>query len=216
MDGRLRGDADGDGSRGFQGRPSDAPHSSPLLDDPSHLNDPSSFPPDDDGLGPLSPPNQTPSPGGVGDADSSTENLPAGMRSPTGSDTSHFTSISQRGINPNWRPSPAEMAAHQQQQRAGGFLGPPSGFAGGRGGGAGAGGPRRDDVILNANPDFAIPGVGVGRMRGGGPGMGGRGGARGGLAGRGGAMGAGVMGGMGMSGAGGGGLTPQGRYPTEM
>ena len=31
-----------------------------------------------------------------------------GSRSPAASEASHFTSVSQRGINPNWRPTPGE------------------------------------------------------------------------------------------------------------
>lgn len=83
------------------------------------------------------------------------ENLPEGTRSPAGSDTSHFTSISQRPVNPNWRPGwpsgpdggpvPSSVSAAQR---------------------------RKEDIILTANPDFSIPGVtpsrGRGRGRGGG------------------------------------------------
>lgn len=106
--------------------------------------------------------------------DSSYENIAEGARSPAGSDASHFTSVSQRGINPNWRP-------------AGG-----PGYGPGPNIGAGPGpGPaqRRNDAILNANPDFSIPGARPGR------------GGRGGLV----AM---------NSGMGRGGLTPIGRYPS--
>ena len=59
-------------------------------------------------------------------------------RSPAHSDTSNFTSISQRGVNPDWALS----------QR-----GPP---------GAGYGGPppqRPQDSLLAGNPDFAVPGM---------------------------------------------------------
>lgn len=116
--------------------------------------------------------------GSSAEADSSYENLPTGMRSPTGSDTSHFTSVSQRGINPNWRPP-----------QSGGFLGPGSAGAPST---ASAAQRRREDVILNANPDFSLPG-----LRGGRAGRGRGGPTRGTL--------------LGPSG-----LTPQGRYPTEM
>lgn len=93
----------------------------------------------------------------------SNENLPAGMRSPTGSDTSHFTSISQRGINPAWRPS-----------------GPPSALGTST---ASAAQRRREDVILTANPDFSLPGIMPGRGAGRGRGRGGGGGVpRGGAA----------------------------------
>ncbi|RYO03335.1 hypothetical protein AA0119_g4718 [Alternaria tenuissima] len=94
---------------------------------------------------------------------SSYDDLPEGARSPAASEASHFTSVSQRPVNPNWRP---EMGA-----AAGQFAPFP--------------GPRRpmrqEDVILEANaanPDFMIPGAGRGRGRGrGGPGGGrGRGG----------------------------------------
>jgi len=113
--------------------------------------------------------------GSSAEAASSYETLPTGMRSPTGSDTSHFTSVSQRGINPNWRPP-----------QSGGFLGP--GNAVGAPSTASAVQRRREDVILNANPDFSLPGL-----------RGGRGGR-----GRGGP----TRGALGPSG-----LTPPGRYP---
>lgn len=68
------------------------------------------------------------------------QEIPSGSRSPATSDTSHFTSVSQRGVNPNWRPPPG--------------MGP-----GGANGGAWARRPvpRQEDVILEANPDFALP-----------------------------------------------------------
>ncbi|KAJ4992724.1 hypothetical protein SVAN01_01770 [Stagonosporopsis vannaccii] len=93
---------------------------------------------------------------------SSYDDLPDGSRSPAASEASHFTSVSQRPVNPAWRP---EMGAP-----AGNF-GPYNGRGGGR--------PMRpEDVILDANaanPDFAIPGVGMGRGRGRGGFRGGRG-----------------------------------------
>lgn len=88
---------------------------------------------------------------------SSYDDLPDGSRSPAASEASHFTSVSQRPVNPNWRP---EMGAPAGQ------------FA--PYGGPGAGPPRRpmrqEDIILeanSANPDFAIPGSRGGRGRGG-------------------------------------------------
>lgn len=69
------------------------------------------------------------------------------QRSPAASESSHFTSVSQRGVNPNWRPPPGPTQRSPL-------------------------GPSRNDVVLNANPDFTIPGAG--------PGRGGRGGYRGG------------------------------------
>lgn len=93
---------------------------------------------------------------------SSYDDLPDGSRSPAASEASHFTSVSQRPVNPAWRP---EMGA------AAGNFGPYNGRGGGR--------PMRpEDVILDANaanPDFAIPGVGMGRGRGRGGFRGGRG-----------------------------------------
>jgi hypothetical protein len=94
---------------------------------------------------------------------SSYDDLPEGSRSPVASEASHFTSVSQRPVNPNWRP---EMGAP-----AGQFA--PYGNPGGP--------PRRpmrqEDAILEAsaaNPDVAIPGAMPGRGRG--RGRGGRGG----------------------------------------
>lgn len=90
------------------------------------------------------------------------EELPDGARSPAASEASHFTSVSQRGVNPNWRPPPPGMG------------GPP---LPGQYAPYGRRPVRQEDVILEANaanPDFAIPGAGVGR---GGRGRGGRGNA---------------------------------------
>nr|POE48371.1 ph-response regulator protein pali/prr-5 [Quercus suber] len=128
------------------------------------------------------------------------DHTPPGARSPgdEGSETSHFTSVSQRGINPNWRGSSAG---------GGGSIAP-----GGAGymSSASAAQRRREDVILNANPDFSLPGMT--------PGRGGAGGMRGG-GGLGGGLGE-VAGGprphhtrMGSAGLG---LTPAGRYPTDI
>jgi len=91
------------------------------------------------------------------------DDLPDGSRSPAASEASHFTSVSQRPVNPNWRP---EMGAPAGQ------FGPY---------GQGRRPMRQEDVILEANaanPDFAIPGV-AGRGRGRGRGGRGRGGAMG-------------------------------------
>jgi prepilin signal peptidase PulO-like enzyme (type II secretory pathway) len=98
--------------------------------------------------------------------DNSYENLAEGALSPAMSDTSNFTSVSQRGVNPNWRPPPG-------YNPNGGPSGP---------GLAAVGGPQqrrneRNDMILGQNPDFMLPG-----MRGGA--RGGRGGGRGGMMGR--------------------------------
>ncbi|CAK3777757.1 pH-response regulator palI RIM9 [Lecanosticta acicola] len=112
------------------------------------------------------------------------EPIPDGARSPGGSEASHFTSVSQRPVNPNWRPGPG-MA--------------PPGMASTLGGSSASAAQRRkEDVILNANPDFSLPGVGL-------PGRG-RGRGRGGAASlRGGPMAAATSG-----------LTPDSRYPTPL
>ena len=72
------------------------------------------------------------------------------------------------------------------------------GPAGPVGGGSSASAMRskKEDVILNANPDFSIPGVGMGR-------------GRGGMVGRG-------RGGLPAASAAGGAMTPMGRYPTDI
>jgi len=92
------------------------------------------------------------------------EELP-GARSPAESETSNFTSVSQRGVNPNWKPGnggefsslgPMRRRDNQNQMR--------------------------QDMLLAGNPDFELPGAMVSsrpmRGRGGGPGM--RGGMMGG------------------------------------
>lgn len=78
---------------------------------------------------------------------SSYEDLP-GARSPAESETSNFTSISQRGVNPNWRPgqgyggefnslAPLRNPQRQQQQQQ----------------------QQRQDMLLSGNADFEIPGM---------------------------------------------------------
>lgn len=69
------------------------------------------------------------------------EDLHQGARSPVESETSNFTSVSQRPMNPNWQP--------------------------GHGGEFNSFGPnprqhqqRRQDMLFSNNPDFEIPGVG--------------------------------------------------------
>ena len=79
------------------------------------------------------------------DRDSSYEELQDGQMSPA-SDNSNMTSISQRGVNPNWRP----------------------GMEGSRSGQANLGVPGRSqqrqlqqqqrDMLLSSNPDFELPG----------------------------------------------------------
>ena len=78
------------------------------------------------------------------------EDLP-GARSPAESETSNFTSVSQRGVNPNWRPSNGgDFSGYGPMRR------PP---------GTGRDPQLRRDVLLAGNPDFEIPGMGPpGRM----------------------------------------------------
>ncbi|WEW60241.1 regulator of ime2 [Emydomyces testavorans] len=64
------------------------------------------------------------------------DEFPGGPRSPADTESSHFTSISQRGINPQWRPPGSESAKASVQ--------------------------HRQDVLLSNNPDFALP---TGRAR---------------------------------------------------
>lgn len=62
------------------------------------------------------------------------DDLPKGARSPTTSETSsHFTSVSQRGINPQWRPPELENVISKRRQR------------------------ERQDILLGGNPDFEVP-----------------------------------------------------------
>jgi hypothetical protein len=104
------------------------------------------------------------------------ESLQEGQRSPAASDASHFTSVSQRGVNPNWRPPPG------QQQRP-------------------RGAPRADDMLLASNPEFSLPGVAPPGRGGGRGGFRGRGGSGMGPSARGGMPG---MGGLGSASGGGG------------
>lgn len=77
--------------------------------------------------------------------------LNAGSRSPSESERSNFTSVSQRGVNPRWPGNAPQM--------------PPMGGQGAlRGGPGGYGGaqrrPQRNEVLLESNPDFQLPGMG--------------------------------------------------------
>jgi hypothetical protein len=117
---------------------------------------------------------------------SSQENLPDGARSPGGgseraSEASHFTSISERPVNPNWRPPSVSGRSGAGSAYGGGGPGPATAQR------------RREDVILAGNPDFSIPGMGPARG-------GGRPGRTPGLA----------------ASATPGGMTPGGRYPTDI
>ncbi|RFU34501.1 hypothetical protein B7463_g1878, partial [Scytalidium lignicola] len=77
----------------------------------------------------------------------------SGSRSPAESDRSNFTSVSQRGINPRWNGQPG--------------YGPPLPGPGNRRPGPSQ---QRNEILLNSNPDFELPGGRGGRN--GGPGRG--------------------------------------------
>lgn len=80
-----------------------------------------------------------------------------GSRSPgTESERSNFTSVSQRGINPRWPGNAPQMPPMQGQM--GGMRGGPGGY----GGGPRRGPPpqQRNEVLLESNPDFGLPGMG--------------------------------------------------------
>ncbi|KAG9231265.1 SUR7/PalI family-domain-containing protein [Amylocarpus encephaloides] len=88
------------------------------------------------------------------DGSYSYEDIQPGQRSPAESDRSNFTSVSQRGINPRWNPGPMPTRGPNPGQQ------------------------RREDLLLNSNPDFMLPSARGGR---GGARGGGRGGPQGGL-----------------------------------
>jgi hypothetical protein len=96
-------------------------------------------------------------PGGL-DGNNSYEDIQEGARSPAESERSNFTSVSQRGVNPRWNPGPGQGQGY----------GPPMSNR------RPVNAPPRNDILLNSNPDFQIPGMG-GRGRGGYPGRGARG-----------------------------------------
>lgn len=88
-------------------------------------------------------PIQRPTPPPVIDTDEAYDSIPDGARSPAESEHSTFTSISQRGINPRWPGNPPPM------------MGSPMGYQGMP--------PRRpvpqlNNVLLDGNPDFQLPG----------------------------------------------------------
>lgn len=89
------------------------------------------------------------------DGNNSYEDIQSGSRSPAESERSNFTSVSQRGVNPRWN-------GNQNG------YGPPMPNQGRRPNNA----PQRNDLLLNSNPDFQLPGGrggrngGAGRARG--------------------------------------------------
>lgn len=73
------------------------------------------------------------------DPRTSDEELQPGQRSPAMSTSSHFTSISQRGVNPRWQGEGAPSMPNRDPRR-----------------------PRQQDQILASNPDFELPRAGGG------------------------------------------------------
>jgi len=140
------------------------------------------------------------------DAVSSCEDLEQGTRSPAESEISNFTSVSQRGVNPNWRPGypgevgnfgPASAPTYGQP----GIMRKPVGM----GMQARQEQQNKKDLLFAGNPDFEIPGMGPNRR--------GRGGGIGGTMRGGGGHGRIPGGGVGPSVVSGGG---DGRYPTPL
>ena len=86
---------------------------------------------------------QVPPHGGNGylQPSNSYDDIQEGAQSPAASETSHFTSVSQRGVNPNWGPPPG-MPMRKPVN-------------------------RERDVILGNNPDFEIPSASRGGRPGG-------------------------------------------------
>lgn len=87
--------------------------------------------------------NRTPVPLNTNNPNQQYDEIPPGARSPAESDRSNFTSISQRGVNPRWQPPPMPM----------GYPGsiPPR---------RPVRGPDPGQMVLDGNPDFALPGQG--------------------------------------------------------
>jgi hypothetical protein len=121
-----------------------------------------------------------PSGGGNMENNNSYEDIQEGARSPAESDRSNFTSVSQRGINPRWTPNDGPMPMSRGGPGPGmGYGGgppmPPPGGMGmemGMGMGMGMNGRRqmpmgppppqaqqRNEILLDSNPDFGLPGV---------------------------------------------------------
>lgn len=105
------------------------------------------------GYAPTGPSNGNLRVGGL-DGNNSYEDIQEGARSPAESDRSNFTSVSQRGVNPRWNGAPGGYGPPMPNRRP-------------------VNAPQRNDILLNSNPDFQIPGGRGGR--GGFPGRGGRG-----------------------------------------
>ena len=102
-------------------------------------------------------------------------------RSPAASDGSHYTSVSQRGVNPYWGQQPQGYGDTYGNPNDGGYYNqhPPPMPMHAHSGGRAVGPPRakqhrQQDILLQDNPNFAVPGLGgvgaSGRGRGGGRG----------------------------------------------
>ena len=86
------------------------------------------------------------------------DDLPEAPGSPTTSEISHFTSISQRPINPRWQPPPAPLKPAQQRTNM--LLENNPDFdlqAGRRKGGAGPGGRMPTLSMVREAPRYPIP-----------------------------------------------------------
>lgn len=64
------------------------------------------------------------------------EDAHSGSRSPAESERSNFTSVSRRGVNPRWQEAYAEPLPSRRPVP-----------------------PQQNDILLNSNPDFQIPGA---------------------------------------------------------
>lgn len=82
------------------------------------------------------------------DGNNSYEDIQSGSRSPAESERSNFTSVSQRGVNPRWNGGGNGYGPPMPNQNRR----PP---------------PQRNDILLNSNPDFQLPGGRGGRNGGG-------------------------------------------------
>jgi hypothetical protein len=82
------------------------------------------------------------------EGNNSYEDIHEGARSPAESERSNFTSVSQRGVNPRWNPQtgPGAYGNPMPNRR----LPPPAN--------------QRNEILLNSNPDFELPGARPGRM----------------------------------------------------
>lgn len=108
---------------------------------------------------PVVAPVHRPTPPPIIDTDHPYDSIPEGARSPAESEHSTFTSISQRGINPRWPGDPPPMMGGPMMRGYPGM--PPRKPA-----------PQLNNVLLDNNPDFQLPGARGRGPRGGGGGGG--------------------------------------------